>query len=50
MLRIDRATFEEPKQESEGIDEVWTNGVSTFRAGSGLTGETPGRLIRRHRA
>ncbi len=47
---IDRATFEEPKQESEGIEEVWTNGVPTFRAGTGLTGETPGRLIRRHRA
>ncbi|RYJ01937.1 MAG: D-aminoacylase [Acetobacteraceae bacterium] len=47
---IDRATFEDPKQESEGIDEVWTNGTSTFRAGTGLTGETPGRLIRRHRA
>ena len=46
---IDRATFEDPKQESEGIEEVWTNGVPTFRAGSGLTGETPGRLIRRHR-
>ena len=24
---IDRATFEEPKQESDGIEEVWTNGV-----------------------
>jgi N-acyl-D-amino-acid deacylase len=47
---IDRATFEEPKQESEGIEEVWTNGVPTYRAGSGLTGEAPGRLIRRHRA
>ncbi|MDB5373705.1 MAG: amidohydrolase family protein [Belnapia sp.] len=47
---IDRATFEDPKQESEGIEEVWTNGVTTFRGGSGLTGATPGRLIRRHRA
>ncbi|MDN3567870.1 amidohydrolase family protein [Paeniroseomonas aquatica] len=47
---IDRATFEDPKQESEGIEEVWTNGVPTFRAGTGLTGEAPGRLIRRHRA
>ena len=47
---IDRATFEEPKQESEGIEEVWTNGVPTYRAASGLTGECPGRLIRRHRA
>jgi N-acyl-D-amino-acid deacylase len=46
---IDRATFEDPKQPSEGIEEVWTNGVSTYRGASGLTGETPGRLIRRHR-
>lgn len=46
---MDRATFEEPKQESDGIEEVWTNGVPVFRAGKGLTGEAPGRLIRRNR-
>jgi N-acyl-D-amino-acid deacylase len=46
---IDRATFEEPKQESDGIEEVWTNGVPVFRAGKGMTGEAPGRLIRRNR-
>ena len=46
---MDRATFEEPKQESEGIEEVWTNGIPTFVAGSGVTGATPGRLIRRNR-
>jgi N-acyl-D-amino-acid deacylase len=47
---MDRATFEDPKQESDGIEEVWTNGVPTWRGDSGLTGERPGRLIRRHRA
>ncbi|NOG73074.1 amidohydrolase family protein [Roseicella sp. DB1501] len=46
---LDRATFEDPKQESDGIEEVWTNGVPVFRAGQGLTGEAPGRLIRRNR-
>ncbi len=46
---LDRATFEDPKQESDGIEEVWTNGVPVFRAGNGLTGEAPGRLIRRNR-
>ncbi|MDO9711334.1 N-acyl-D-amino-acid deacylase family protein [Paracraurococcus lichenis] len=46
---MDRATFEDPKQESDGIEEVWTNGVPVFRAGQGLTGEAPGRLIRRNR-
>jgi N-acyl-D-amino-acid deacylase len=46
---IDRATFETPKVESEGIEQVWTNGVPTWVAGKGPTGETPGRLIRRNR-
>jgi N-acyl-D-amino-acid deacylase len=46
---MDRATFEEPKLASEGIEEVWTNGVPTWVGGQGLTGETPGRLIRRNR-
>ncbi len=46
---IDRATFEAPTQLSEGIETVWTNGIATWDAGA-LTGETPGRLIRRGRA
>jgi N-acyl-D-amino-acid deacylase len=46
---MDTATFEVPKQESLGIDEVWTNGRPVFRAGHGMTGDTPGRLIRRGR-
>ena len=46
---IDRATFETPMLESEGIEQVWTNGVPTWVGGSGLTGATPGRLIRRNR-
>lgn len=46
---LDRATFEEPAVPAEGIEEVWTNGVPTYRAGEGMTGERPGRLIRRHR-
>ncbi len=45
---IDHATFEQPTLVSEGIEQVWTNGVPTWAAG-GLTGATPGRLIRRHR-
>ena len=46
---IDAATFENPKQPSIGIEEVWANGVPTFRAGHGATGERPGRLVTRHR-
>lgn len=46
---IDRATFETPMLESEGIEQVWTNGVPTWVGGTGLTGATPGRLIRRNR-
>lgn len=46
---IDRATFEDPKQLSEGIEEVWTNGVPTYVAARGSTGEKPGRLVTRNR-
>ncbi len=49
---IDAATFETPKVPSIGIEEVWANGVPTFRHGyrdTGATGEKPGRLITRHR-
>ncbi len=47
---IDAATFETPKLPSIGIEEVWANGVPTFRAGKGATGERPGRLVTRHKA
>ncbi len=47
---IDAATFENPKEPSIGIEEVWLNGVPTFKAGKGATGERPGRLVTRHRA
>jgi N-acyl-D-amino-acid deacylase len=45
---IDRATFEESTLMSEGIEEVWANGVSTF-ANSQATGAKPGRLVTRNR-
>jgi N-acyl-D-amino-acid deacylase len=47
---IDAATFENPKVPSIGIEEVWANGVATFKAGKGATGERPGRLVTRHKA
>ena len=47
---IDAATFETPKVPSIGIEEVWLNGVATFKAGKGATGERPGRLVTRHKA
>jgi len=46
---IDRATFEQPTLPSVGIEEVWANGVPTYRAGEGATGESPGRLVTRGR-
>lgn len=46
---IDRATFEEPTLVSEGIEEVWANGVPTYVAGKGATGERPGRVVTRGR-
>ena len=45
---IDRATFEQSTLISEGIEQVWANGVPTFVAGA-QTGEKPGRLITRNR-
>jgi N-acyl-D-amino-acid deacylase len=42
----DRATFQEPRIPSEGIDVVWVNGEEVFRDG-GVTGARPGRVLRR---
>ena len=42
----DRATFEEPRKPSVGIDMVAVNGVVVRRAGQ-ATGARPGRLLRR---
>jgi N-acyl-D-amino-acid deacylase len=46
---VDRATFDQPTIPSQGIEQVWTNGVATYVGGSGMTGAAPGRLIRRNR-
>jgi N-acyl-D-amino-acid deacylase len=45
---IDRATYENPTLISEGIEQVWANGVLTYAAGK-ATGEKPGRLVSRNR-
>ncbi len=45
---IDRATFENPIQLSDGIEAVWANGVSTYTNDKGASGAKPGRLITRH--
>jgi N-acyl-D-amino-acid deacylase len=42
----DRATFENPKQVSEGIIAVWVNGKAVWRDGKS-TGARPGRALRR---
>ncbi len=42
---IDRATFEEPHQLSEGVQHVLVNGVPVVRDGR-HTGATPGRIVR----
>ena len=46
---IDLATFEQPTIPSQGIEQVWTNGQLVYRGADGLTGATPGRLIRRNK-
>jgi N-acyl-D-amino-acid deacylase len=42
----DRATFEDPKQISAGIEAVWVNGTAVWRNGK-ATGARPGRALRR---
>jgi len=44
---IDRATFENPAQYSEGIIDVLVNGVPVVRNGSLVEGVAPGRGLRR---
>lgn len=41
----DRATFEQPKQLSVGVRDVWVNGIQVLRDGV-HTGAKPGRAIR----
>ncbi len=41
----DRATYEQPKQLSVGVRNVWVNGVQVLRDGK-HTGATPGRALR----
>ena len=41
----DTATYEDPKQESAGIDRVWVNGELTFEHGRHL-GARAGRVLR----
>ena len=43
---IDRATPEDPRAVSEGIDKVWVNGVLVYAEGR-TTGEHPGRVLKR---
>jgi N-acyl-D-aspartate/D-glutamate deacylase len=44
---MDRATFENPAQYSEGIPFVLVNGVVVVRDGELVEGVTPGRGLRR---
>jgi dihydroorotase/N-acyl-D-amino-acid deacylase len=42
---IDRATFEQPKQLSTGVRDVWVNGTLVWRDGA-HTGAKPGHILR----
>ncbi|GDY38573.1 amidohydrolase family protein [Acidovorax sp. NB1] len=44
----DLATFEQPQQFSEGIEQVWVNGVLSYTATQRATGARAGRFVRRH--
>ena len=41
----DRATFDDPHRLSQGVRDVWVNGVRVLRAGQ-HTGATPGRFVK----
>jgi N-acyl-D-amino-acid deacylase len=43
----DKATFESPKQFSEGIEQVWVNGVLSYTAAGRATGARAGRFVQR---
>ena len=43
---IDRATFQDPQQLSEGVRHVFVNGVEVWDGGK-VTGDRPGRALRR---
>jgi N-acyl-D-aspartate/D-glutamate deacylase len=43
---IDKATFEEPLQYSEGIQFVFVNGVAVVKDGQLVDGVFPGRAAR----
>jgi N-acyl-D-aspartate/D-glutamate deacylase len=43
---IDKATFEEPLQYSEGISYVFANGVAVLKAGTLVEGVFPGKAVR----
>ncbi|MDM0074386.1 D-aminoacylase [Variovorax sp. J2P1-59] len=50
-LRVkDGATFEQPRQLSEGIERVWVNGVLSYTAGGRATGARAGRFVVRAKA
>ena len=46
----DKASFEAPKQFSEGIEQVWVNGVLSYTAAGRATGARAGRFVRRAEA
>ena len=43
----DGATFEQPRQFSEGIERVWVNGVLSYTAEGRATGARAGRFVKR---
>lgn len=43
----DAATFEEPRQFSEGIEQVWVNGVLSYAGHQRGTGRRAGRFVKR---
>ncbi len=45
----EKATFDDPRQFSEGTEAVWVNGVRVLEGGEILRREMPGQVLRRQR-
>lgn len=43
----DKATYESPRQFSEGIEAVWVNGVLSYTGAKRATGQRAGRFVKR---
>ena len=42
---VDRATYQDPREEAAGVEVVIVNGIIVWRAGQPLPGRFPGQFV-----